>query len=65
MIDFSKMTPEFYEEIQNRRKAINNFKKKVALRRFDDDYDEADEEDLLKMTETVNKMSERLKKYEI
>jgi hypothetical protein len=64
-VNFSKMTPELYERIQGLRKSINYVKKEIALLRFDDDFDESDEEELLKMTELVNEMSEELKEFEI
>jgi hypothetical protein len=64
-IDFSKMTPELYERIQNLRKSINYVKKEIALLRFDDDFDESDEEQLNEMTRKVDEMSEELKELEI
>ena len=64
-VDFSKMTPELYERIKNLRKSINYVKKEIALLRFDDDFEESDEEQLIEMTKKVNDMCEELKKYEI
>jgi Zn-dependent M16 (insulinase) family peptidase len=66
MIDFSKMTPELYEKIQNLRKSIDQAKNKIALAKLDDDYNEAvDGEQFIKLTKWVNEMSEELEKYEI
>ena len=66
MIDFSKMTPEFHEKIQKLREAINNAKNKIALAKLDDDYNEAvDDEQIVRLTKWVNRMSEELEKYEI
>jgi peptidoglycan/xylan/chitin deacetylase (PgdA/CDA1 family) len=65
MIDFSKMTPELYEKIQNLRVIITNAKKQIALLKFDDGYDENDEKLIDEMTNKVNEMSEELKEYEI
>jgi hypothetical protein len=64
-VDFSRMTPELYERIQNLRKSINYVKKEIALLRFDDDFNESDNEQLDEMTRKVNEMSEELKELEI
>ena len=65
MIDFSKMTPELYEKIQNTRKRIDYVKKEIVLLRLDDDYCEEDEDQIMRMENIVKKMSEELKEYEI
>ena len=64
-VDFSKMTPELYKKIQDLRKSINYVKKEIALLRFDDDFDESDNEQLIEMTKKVNEISEELKEFEI
>ena len=55
MIDFSKMTPELYEKIQNTRKRIDYVKKEIVLLRLDDDYCEEDEDQIMRMENIVKK----------
>jgi hypothetical protein len=64
-VDFSKMTPELYERIQNLRKNINYIKKEIVLLKFSDDFDESDNEQLIEITKKINEMSEELKELEL